>query len=135
MSSQQALKDWLNRKLSRKREAVRRRLTVRGEVNRPLSPMGHVFAAVVLSVEPGDDFRFRSSATWPSEPSVYDDAVLDGLIDELVTQGLGPVVLNLSVHLEQIEWHQVHSSPRAVYEAARAAAKEILRSAADSGRA
>ncbi len=81
---------------------------------------------VVLRGEPADSFGFVSLAKWPYHGDNYDNAVLDGILDELYATGLGKVVAKVEFTLEAIEWHEVDSSAFAFYHAARGAVKEIL---------
>jgi hypothetical protein len=53
-------------------------------------------------------------------------AVLDGILDELFTTGLGHIVARIDFVLESIEFHEVDSCAAAFYHASREAVREIL---------
>src|SRR5262245_42261745 len=54
------------------------------------------------------------------------NAVLDGILDELLCSDVGRVVINVRFTLHEIELHAVYSSYSAFYSAAREAVKKIL---------
>ena len=117
--------DWLSRKMARNARTIRETRTV-DEVFRRNYSARNDFARIVLRGEPSNGFEFRSSAQWPMQPELYDGAVLDGILDELLATGIGSVVIRIRFVLGEIGWHDVDSSPNAFYQAARAATRKVI---------
>ncbi|HEY7311067.1 MAG TPA: hypothetical protein VH643_17010 [Gemmataceae bacterium] len=117
--------EWLLRKLSRPLWTIRQARTVEETFTRVYGPRG-AFARVTLTGEPAEVFEFRSEVQWPFEPHLYDGAVVDGLLDELIATNLGPTVTKIRFVLREIGWHDVDSSPNAFYQAARMAARKVI---------
>jgi hypothetical protein len=117
--------EWLGRKLARRACPIREPRTVEETFAKARGPRGD-FAAVRMTREPGATFEYLCEAQWPEDPDRYNSAVVDGLLDELLATDLGPVALNVRFTLHAIQWHDVDSSPRAFYFAARAAARRIV---------
>ena len=84
------------------------------------------FAKLTLKGSPADQLSFSSNADWPSGADNCDDAVLEGILDEIYCSGLGVAVSKVAFELDQITWHEVDSSPHAFYHAARDAVRKIF---------
>jgi hypothetical protein len=117
--------EWLARKLSRPACTIRQARTVEETFSRILGPRS-AFARIIMTGEPSESFDYRSQAQWPGEPERYDAAVVDGLLDKLLSSNLGPAVTKVRFVLREIGWHDVDSSPNAFYQAAKAGAQKII---------
>src|SRR5437660_1543612 len=100
--------EWMDRKCGRPRLSIREARISRFKYTRPLGPRGH-FAVVQIRGEPANAFAFQSRVTWVDPRMDYSIAVLDGILDELFTSGIGHVVDKVHFTLEAIEWHDVDS--------------------------
>jgi translation elongation factor EF-G len=116
--------DWLARKLERGC-TLREKRTVEEEYFVCLGPRNE-FAFLVLTGEPWETFEYRSEAEWTIESNRNERAVVDGIIEELLTGCSAHIVTNARFTLRVIRYHEVDSSPRAFYKAARAAVKKIV---------
>lgn len=117
--------EWFARKLARRPCSIREAKTVEEKFVKAYGPRG-AFAWVRLKGEPAQAFGFRSLAAWPEQSEKYDEAVVDGILDELLASGLGQVTTKVLFTLEEIRWHDVDSSRQAFYSAARGAVQKIL---------
>jgi len=117
--------EWLSRKLDRGGCTLRERRTVEEEFSRICGPRS-MFAHIVLTGEPSDRFEYRSEAEWPTDRERGERAVLDGILDELLTDYSGYLVTKARFTLRAIKYHQVDSCPAAFYRAAREAAAKIV---------
>lgn len=82
-----------------------------------------LFGFVRVTAVPSSGFSFQSLAKWPSEN--YDGAILTGVLDILLPAGTQPI-LGLSVTVNEIKWHEIDSCYFGYYEAAKAAAQDII---------
>src|SRR5262249_30258622 len=117
--------EWLARKLERGGCTLREVRTVEEEYFRIHSPKT-VFAHIVLTGEPGGEFEYRSEADWPEEGDRREEAVLDGILDELLTDYSGYLITKVRFTLRSIEYRRKGSCPAAYYRAARAAVRKIV---------
>jgi hypothetical protein len=117
--------EWLSRKLNRGGCTLRERRTVEEEFSRCYGPRS-AFAYVVMTGEPCQTFEYHSEAEWPADGERGERAVLDGILDELLTDYSGYLVTKARFTLHAIKYHQVDSSPAAFYQAARAAVRRIV---------
>ena len=96
------------------------RFTVTSEYTRGT---GHsLYAKVVISVDPAPSFSFRSEAAWPLES--YEDAIRQGMLEELAGRRAR---LCAELVLREIDWRDRESCWDSYYQAAKQAAREILR--------
>ncbi len=117
--------EWLARKLKRGGNTLREHRTVEEEFSRCYGPRS-AFAFIVLTGEPCETFEYCIEANWPIDAERSERAVLDGILDELLTDYSGYLVTNGRFTLHAIKYHHVDSSPAAFYQAARAAVKKIV---------
>jgi hypothetical protein len=104
---------------------LRERRTVEEEYFRIFGPRS-AFAHIILSGEPSDRFEYSSEAQWPTDRERGERAVLDGILDELLTDYSGYVITKARFILHAIKYQQVHSCPAAFYRAAREAVAKII---------
>jgi hypothetical protein len=119
------LENWLARKCERPLVSIRETRTSRFKFLRALGARGQ-YAVVEMRGEPAVEFSFSSVARWPGPEFDYTEAVLEAILDELYAVELGHVPARIRLTLQEIEWHDVDSSPVAFYHAARGAVREIL---------
>jgi hypothetical protein len=86
-----------------------------------------LFGQLTLSAVPATEFTYTSRVTWPvgEHVQLYEDCVLDGILDILMVQH-EPPVLGMAITLEEISWHEVDSCALAYGMAARQAIERIL---------
>src|SRR5438132_412075 len=120
-----AFEEWLSRKLARGGCRLRERRTISEEYRRNYGPRS-AYAHIVLTGEPSESFEYHSHAEWPSDGDRSETAVLDGILDELLTDYSGYVITKARFTLHAIKYHQVDSSPAAFYRAARVAVSKIV---------
>ncbi len=84
-----------------------------------------IFGEVTISAIPFKAFSFASCVVWPAGGN-YEECVLDGILDVLVSADFHPV-WGVKFTLEKIGWHPVDSVPMGYYFAARDATRKILR--------
>jgi translation elongation factor EF-G len=113
---------WLDRKLSAGVARLPGICTVSHEFNRFLGPRSR-FARVALSVEPADEFEYRSKVDWPFDN--YDEWVIDGILDALIGAQHRPLI-GATFTLIDVGYHPVDSSPIAFYLAAKSAVASLL---------
>jgi hypothetical protein len=120
---------WLSHKLERRRCTLREGRTIRQEYNRIVGPRS-IIAHLELTAAPADDFQFRSNAAWPTddERAEYEPAVLEGILDELLTSEaqFGFLVTRVSFTLQTIKSHPVYSSSLAFYHVTREAMRNVM---------
>jgi translation elongation factor EF-G len=117
--------EWLARKLDRGC-TLREKRTVDEKYFVCLGPRNQ-FAFVVLTGEPWETFEYRSKAEWPLDAAGNERTVLNGILDELLTNyANGYLVTKARFTLDAIKYHEVDSSPNAFYKAARMAVKKIV---------
>jgi len=122
----QQLYDWLDRKLRTRRRRLCELARATGEFRRHVG--GRIlFGQVTLSAVPAHEFLYASRVTWPicEHVQLYEDCVLDGILDVLMVQHTYPV-LAVAVTLEEIVWHEVDFCALAYGMAARQAIEHIL---------
>jgi hypothetical protein len=117
--------EWLSRKLDRGGCTLRERRTFEEEHFRVSSPRS-VFAFLVLTGEPSNQFEYCSEAEWPVDREPNERAVLDGILDELLTDHSGYPITKARFTLHTIKFHDVDSCPAAFYRAARGAVTKIV---------
>ncbi|MHB8974777.1 MAG: hypothetical protein ACYC3X_30495 [Pirellulaceae bacterium] len=122
-----AFDEWFARKLARRRLSIREPREVSHVFKRALGGRGQ-YAGLTVRFEPADDFSLDFRVQWPENEvaELYEHCVMDGVLDELLTQEIGFVVTRLRVHVLAIEWHPVDSAPIAFYFAARGAVRRGL---------
>ena len=82
------------------------------------------FGAVTLSAVPFKTFSFTSCVVWPAGGN-YEECVLDGILDILVSSDFHPIC-SVRFTLDEIGWNE-DSVPVGYYFAAREATRKILR--------
>lgn len=82
----------------------------------------YVYAKVVLSASPADEYSFESEATWP-QANNYEAAIRKGILDALAPL---PDSVGVKVILKDIGWHEISSNEVAYYQAAKIAMIGIL---------
>jgi hypothetical protein len=117
--------EWLSRKLIRGDCTLREHRTVEQEYYRIYGPRSE-FAHIVLTGEPSDRFEYRSEVQWPTDGERGGTAVLDGILDELLTDYSGYLITKARFTLHAIKYRQVQSCPHAFYQAAREAVAKIV---------
>ncbi len=115
---------WLDRKLDRDIFLLREPRSVSEKYLRITGPRC-LYGEIVLRAAPSQTFEFKSEVTWPYPGDNYDNYVLEGILDTLLSDNLR-YVLGASFVLEQIKWHEVDSCAIAYYHAARQATEKIL---------
>jgi hypothetical protein len=120
------LHDWLERKIKARRRRLRMPASATDTFCRPVGPRG-LFGQVTLSAIPASEFSYTSRVTWPVDEQVqlYEDCVLDGILDALIAQQPDPV-LGIAVTLEKIAWHEIDSCALAYRMAAQQTMKLVL---------
>lgn len=124
--SMQQLYDWLDRKIRARRFRLRAPTRATETFRRCTGPR-FLFGQVTLSAVPANEFSYSSRATWPvgEQVRLYEDCVLEGILDVIIVQGHEPV-LGVAVTLEEIAWHEVESCALAYRMAAQQAMQQIL---------
>ena len=122
----QQLYDWLDRKIRGRRFRLREPAHATETFQRITGPRC-LFGQVTLSAVPANEFSYSSRVSWPAGEQVqlYEDSVLEGILDVIIVQRPEPV-LGISVTLEQIKWHEVDSCALAYRMAAQQAIQQIL---------
>ena len=120
------LQSWFARKASGMPYRIKRSATVIERVHKSVGPRS-IYGEVTLSAAPATDFSYMSAVRWPTgeQVSLYEDCVLDGILDTLFTHRHNPI-LGLSVTLDSIGWHDIDSCAIGYYQAARQAMLRIL---------
>jgi len=113
-------------KRARKTRSLEFELYAEGRFQRIYGPRGD-FGRVLISARPAEAFSFDSKAEWDSKEDNYDEAVLEGILDELFTRSLGTVPFLTAFSLERVWWHPVDGSANAFYFAAKDAIGLILK--------
>jgi translation elongation factor EF-G len=119
-----AFDEWLARKLEGGC-GLREKRTVDEKYFVCLGPRNQI-AFLVLTGEPWETFEYRSKAEWPLEAAGNERAVLNGILDELLTNYARGYVTKGRFTLDAIKYHEVDSSQAAFYKAARMAVKKIV---------
>jgi len=121
----QHLYDWVDRKIRARRRRLRESARATGEFRRHTGGRT-LFGKLTLSAVPAMEFTYTSRVTWPvgEHVQLYEDCVLDGILDILMVQH--EPILGLVVTLEEISWHEVDSCALAYGMAARQAIERIL---------
>ena len=116
----------IERKLRAPQRRLREAARATGEFCRHTGPR-HLFGQLTLSAIPATEFSYTSRVTWPpgEHLQLYEDCVLDGILDVLVIERTYPV-FGVAVTLEQMGWHEVDSSALAYGMAARQAVRRII---------
>ena len=117
---------WIALKKARKSRRIEYEISSEGKFQKIYGPRAD-FGKVLITARPASEFSYESKAEWDSDDDNYDDIVLEGILDELLTRGLAPIPILASFTLEQIWWHPVDGSPNAFYFAARDAVASILK--------
>jgi hypothetical protein len=122
----QQLYDWLERKLRAPRRGLREPAEATEEFRRHTGPR-FLFGQLTLSAVPAREFIYTSRVTWPTseQAQLFEDCVLDGILDVLVIEQTYPV-LGIAVTLERITWNEVDSCALAYGMAARQAMRRII---------
>ena len=122
----QHLYNWLERKIRGERRRLLQPARAVSEFRRHTGGRT-VFGHVTLSATPATEFSYTSRVTWPAGERVqlYEDCVLDGILDVIIVQHTFPV-LGLAVTLEEISWHEIDSCALGYGMAARQAIERIL---------
>ncbi len=122
----QHLYDWVDRKIRARRRRLRGSSRATGEFRRHTGGRT-LFGQLTLSAIPATEFTYTSRVTWPvgEQVQLYEDCVLDGILDILMVQH-EPPVLGMAITLEEISWHEVDSCALAYGMAARQAIERIL---------
>ena len=97
-------------------------ITVGYEFNQAHGPRS-VYAKVVLSASPADEYTFESEAIWPQSDN-YEEAIRKGITDALNTNTQS--ALGIKITLKEIGWHEVSSNEIGFYQAAKLARIGIL---------
>ena len=120
------LQDWLDRKIGARRRRLRVPASATDSFHRHTGPRT-LFGQVTLSAIPATEFSYSSRVTWPAGEQVqlYEDCVLDGILEVLIVQQAEPV-LGVAVPLEEIAWHEVDSCALAYRMAAQQTMKLVL---------
>ncbi len=84
------------------------------------------FAHVSLKFEPANEFIYLDEANWPEESDKCKEAVLEGLIDGLVSPISDKWYLNIKITLLEVRFHHIDSNPKAFYKAARNAIDKLV---------
>jgi hypothetical protein len=115
---------WVKRKVDRKAISISAAKTVNVTFAKAYGGFGR-FASIVLHVEPANEFKFTSEVVWPRNTEQFNDAVLDGILDETLASSLGPHISNVAYTVKEIGWHDIDSDSTAFYFAARMAVIEV----------
>jgi Elongation factor G, domain IV len=118
------LEEWVKRKIDRKAISISAAKTVNVTFAKAYGGFGR-FASIVIHAEPSNEFKFTSEVVWPRHATQYNDAVLDGILDETLATSLGSLVSRIKYTLKEIGWHDIDSDPTAFYFAAKMAVVEI----------
>jgi len=119
------LQGWIDRKLGRDALTISFGATAESEHSKHAGPRWE-YGKVAIQAEPSSDFRFTSKVIWPcAHFKMYEEMVLDGVLDVLICRSANPI-LGVSVTLLEIGWHEVNSAPMFYYFAARTAMQKIL---------
>lgn len=124
MVSREHVLAWAERKMGRKTLTIKQPRTVEVEHKRALGGRGE-YAKIVLRASPAESFAFTSAVDWPDGDD-YDQYVLDGLLDQILADDVGPAYARIAFSLESIAWHEIDSCGRAFYAAARKAVSEVI---------
>jgi hypothetical protein len=122
----QQLHDWLERKLRAPQRRLREPMKATEEFRRHTGPRC-LFGKVTLSATPAAEFSYMSRVRWPAgeQAQLFEDCVLDGILDVLVIEQTYPV-LGVAVALEKMDWHEVDSCALGYGMAARQAMRRII---------
>src|SRR4051794_4666318 len=98
------LHDWLERKIRARRFRLRVPSRATETFRRHTGPRC-LFGQVTLSAVPAVEFSYSSRVSWPAREQVqlYEDCVLEGILDVVIVQRNEPV-LGIAVTLEEIAW-------------------------------
>jgi hypothetical protein len=120
------LHDWFDRKISARRRRLRVPASATDTFRRNVGPRS-LFGQVTLSAVPASEFSYSSRVTWPAgeQVQIYEDCVLDGILDVLLVQQAEPV-LGIAVTLEEIAWHEIESCAFGYRMAAQQTMKLVL---------
>jgi hypothetical protein len=120
------LHEWLNRKLRAPRSRLCEPARATEVFRRHTGPR-YLFGQVTLSAVPAAEFSYESRVTWPANEQVhlYEDCVLDGILDVLLIGQTHPI-LSLAVTLEEMAWHEIDSCALAYGLAAQQAMRRII---------
>ncbi|HXT10655.1 MAG TPA: hypothetical protein VN873_03765 [Candidatus Angelobacter sp.] len=126
MNDAKQLHDWLDCKIRSHRYRLRVPARAAETFRRHTGPR-YVFGQVTLSAVPAEGLGYSSRVTWPAGEQVqlYEDCVLEGILDAIILQPIEPV-LGIAVTLEEIAWHEVDSCAGAYHMAAQQAMQQIL---------
>lgn len=116
---------WFSRKLDRVACTIRESRTVEEKYVK-INGSKAEFAWLRLSAEPAASFDFRSLVRWPDQQDKHNLTIVDAIMDELLSTGVGQVVSKVRFTLTDIRWNETDSNRKAFYLAARAAVKKIL---------
>jgi hypothetical protein len=127
--------EWLTRKLDQGLGLHAPR-TAEGVYDQTCSPRW-LYARVMLAAHPAPRFDFRSEAVWPDDKQIRyqqdaatdaercEEAVLDGVLDELLAGESGDAITRVRLTLLEVECRK-QSPPSAFYQAARSAIRRIV---------
>lgn len=120
------LYDWLERKLRAPQRRLREPAQVTEEFRRHTGPR-ILFGQLTLSAMPAAEFSYTSRISWPApeQAQIFEDCVLEGILDVLVIDQPNPV-FGVAITLERIAWHEVDSCALAYRMAAQQAMRRII---------
>jgi hypothetical protein len=120
------LNEWFERKLRARRYRLRTNARAMETWSRCTGPR-NLFGQVTLSATPADEFSYFSRVSWPDKEQfqMYEDCVLDGILNAILIQRTDPV-LGVAVTLEEIAWNEIESCALAYGMAAQQAMNKVL---------
>ncbi|WP_041324806.1 hypothetical protein [Saccharophagus degradans] len=118
------LNEWFENKIRRPKGSLNSPVSVEGKMQRIYGPRAD-FAYVTLYLEPADEFSYIDEAEWPADQERCSPAVMEGVLDGLISSFQEYWYINVKVTLKEIKYHPVDSSPRSFYKASRNAIEKL----------
>lgn len=119
------MEEWLAQKLARPRFYIFGEHCVSERYEQRHRPYGN-FAEIEIAVKPAELFAFQSLPEWTGAPTGLEQAVLEGILDELLSARLVRGLPGASFTLKRAMWHPNVSKSGDFYAASRNATHKLL---------